>query len=198
MRQVDIGKNTPEYQNYLKSVPKHQREAHHPRTPNARQKMPNKWWKTAVNRWRKALHAFDLDAPVSNESGTHGDNAQNAESAEQTKFCCEKCSDEFSKFDEWQKHREQCDGSKANSNDKENESPRSKESREEKSGSAEKKKKKEFDLLNLDDLDEDIDLDFMSSLKPKPEVDSDELKDLALLKSLNDILEDSEDDDAII
>eukprot|EP01084_Bolivina_argentea_P301237 519635_1 len=59
MRQIDFGKATDEYKNYIALIPKDKRQCGHPHTPNPRYKMPNKHWKTAVNRWRKALHAFD-------------------------------------------------------------------------------------------------------------------------------------------
>merc|ERR1719204_1678182 len=124
MRQIDIGKATPEYRNYTELVPRHERKPHHPRTPNPRHKMPNKWWKTAINRWRKALHAFDDEALAKHKKKKKGaDNAAEAKKengegetennvdADGAKdFCCEKCSGKFEKFDEWMRHRQQCDG----------------------------------------------------------------------------------------
>merc|ERR1712228_274195 len=115
MRQIDIGKATPEYMNYISMIPKTQRSAQHPRTPNPREKMPNKWWKKKMNDWRKTLHAFDVKE--------EDDNNENDKSVDDRKkencvnFCCEKCSKEFVDFDEWQKHRKICKG---NVNDKEN------------------------------------------------------------------------------
>jgi len=116
MRQIDIGKATDGYRNYLEKVPKEKRKPHHPRTPNPRHKMPNKWWKKAINKWRKALHAFDdkkgdAGKGSDNKEGEGKGEAKNNNEADSAKdFCCEKCSGRFAKFDEWMEHRQQCDG----------------------------------------------------------------------------------------
>eukprot|EP01084_Bolivina_argentea_P160333 279225_1 len=113
MRQVDIGKATPEYKNYISLIPKHKRQYNHPKTPNARRKMPNKWWKKAVNDWRKLLHQFDDDKikilNIKNTNSPQKDK-ENINTNILQNFSCEKCSKEFAKFDAWQNHRETCDG----------------------------------------------------------------------------------------
>merc|ERR1712013_763165 len=119
MRQIDIGKATDGYRNYLERVPRAQRKPHHPRTPNPRQKMPNKWWKKAINKWRKALHAFDDGTKQNQNQKSNSKTEQKMKVKEEQKvkmeddakdFCCEKCSDTFKKFDEWMRHRAQCKG----------------------------------------------------------------------------------------
>ena len=225
MRQIDIGKNTPEYKNYIATIPKNKRESHHPRTPNPKYKMPNKHWKTAVNRWRKALHAFDLDAPQKNndENNNHNHdnnddnnnkenkNDNNCKSENSTpgkvNFCCEKCSDEFAKFDEWQKHRQQCNGTSTTTTKEKEKAVKDNNNDDDSDSDG-------FDIFDIDNLDEDIDLNFAKTTteinttelsnddkhnqtnisNETVETDQDE-KESSLLNALNHVLSDDDDDE---
>ncbi|KAF8567086.1 hypothetical protein P879_07678 [Paragonimus westermani] len=65
-RDIDMGKVTERYAEYVLSVPKPLRERHHPRTPNKFRKVSRRAWDGMIRKWRKHLHNFeDLDFEVS-------------------------------------------------------------------------------------------------------------------------------------
>merc|ERR1712129_170266 len=80
------------------------------RTPNPNEKMPNKWWKKRMNDWRKALHAFDPLPPSQINANKNAENGKQDQKENLINFCCEKCTKEFIDFDEWQTHRQVCQG----------------------------------------------------------------------------------------
>eukprot|EP00007_Cunea_sp_BSH-02190019_P005832 CAMPEP_0174241254 /NCGR_PEP_ID=MMETSP0417-20130205/22442_1 /TAXON_ID=242541 /ORGANISM="Mayorella sp, Strain BSH-02190019" /LENGTH=452 /DNA_ID=CAMNT_0015320463 /DNA_START=62 /DNA_END=1417 /DNA_ORIENTATION=+ len=65
-RQIDFGKNTAGYANYLSQVPKSQRTREHPRTPDKTQVCSKRSWDGQVRKWRRLLHEFDT-APADDE-----------------------------------------------------------------------------------------------------------------------------------
>lgn len=58
-KQIDYGKNTLGYENYIQQVPKHARTKEHPRTPQKSMKYSRRAWDGLVKVWRKQLHCFD-------------------------------------------------------------------------------------------------------------------------------------------
>ena len=61
-KQIDIGKMSEGYQNYMKKVPKEARipnEIKHPRTPDPRQSISKRAFEKQVRNWRNLLHLWD-------------------------------------------------------------------------------------------------------------------------------------------
>lgn len=65
-KQIDFGKNTIGYDNYVKSVPKSARRGYRfeePRTPDKGQKYSKRQWDGMIRSWRRTLHAWDDKCP---------------------------------------------------------------------------------------------------------------------------------------
>lgn len=60
-KQIDYGKNTLGYENYLQQVPRDQRNKDHPKTPPKHIKYSRRAWDGVVKVWRKQLHCYDPD-----------------------------------------------------------------------------------------------------------------------------------------
>lgn len=58
-KQIDYGKNTLGYENYLKQVSRDQRTNDHPKTPPKHIKYSRRAWDGVVKVWRKQLHCYD-------------------------------------------------------------------------------------------------------------------------------------------
>lgn len=58
-KQIDYGKNTIGYDNYLKEIPKQMRRREHPKTPPKHLKFSRRAWEGLIKSWRIRLHAFD-------------------------------------------------------------------------------------------------------------------------------------------
>jgi hypothetical protein len=58
-KDLDYGKNTIGYQNYVDQVPKHQRTRYQPVTPDKFRKMPRRSWDNLIKMWRRQLHQYD-------------------------------------------------------------------------------------------------------------------------------------------
>eukprot|EP01134_Creolimax_fragrantissima_P000672 CFRG0672T1 len=61
-KQIDFGKNTIGYDNYIKAVPKHRRQKRnpkHPQTPDKGAHMSTKRFASHLKIWRKSLHQYD-------------------------------------------------------------------------------------------------------------------------------------------
>lgn len=72
-KQIDYGKNTLGYENYLQTVPKEQRTKEHPKTPPKHIKYSRRAWDGLVRVWRKKLHCFDPDARPDNDDDAGAD-----------------------------------------------------------------------------------------------------------------------------
>lgn len=58
-KDIDYGKNTLGYKQYLDEVPVKERKKFDPKTPNKRQPCSRRFWDNQVRRWRRDLHRFD-------------------------------------------------------------------------------------------------------------------------------------------
>ena len=59
-RQIDKGKDTVGYRNYVELVPKWKRTREHPRTPDPRLAMSKRAFEGRVRQWRRLLHQYDV------------------------------------------------------------------------------------------------------------------------------------------
>lgn len=67
-KQIEYGKNTDGYRNYVAKVPKDQRVKGMPSTPEKYQKCSKRSWDGQVRKWRRQLHAYDpAPAPLSDD-----------------------------------------------------------------------------------------------------------------------------------
>ncbi|KAF7272025.1 hypothetical protein GWI33_015164 [Rhynchophorus ferrugineus] len=58
-KQIEYGKNTIGYDNYLKTVPKGSRTQDDPQTPNKYKKYSRRGWDGLIKKWRLQLHKYD-------------------------------------------------------------------------------------------------------------------------------------------
>ena len=61
-RQIDIGKSSVGYQNYIQKVPKESRvegEIRHPTTPNKNEQISKRRFDGKMSEWRRTLHLWD-------------------------------------------------------------------------------------------------------------------------------------------
>jgi len=65
-KQIQYGKNTLGYENYIKTTPKEARDKDDPRTPNKYAVYSRRSWDQQIKIWKRALHKFD---PHSSDNG---------------------------------------------------------------------------------------------------------------------------------
>lgn len=68
-KQIDYGKNTDCYKNYVERFPRDKRVGPCPVTPQKYHKMSRRAWDSKVKNWRKVLHLFDTDNLEKIDSG---------------------------------------------------------------------------------------------------------------------------------
>jgi len=64
LRQLNIGKQTWGYQNYIRAVPKSLRRVGHPTTPDPMERISKRRFNGKVNVWRRKLHFWDAPTCV--------------------------------------------------------------------------------------------------------------------------------------
>ncbi|VUZ48446.1 unnamed protein product [Hymenolepis diminuta] len=75
-RDIDRGRSSDIYRQYITDIAKVDRETHHPRTPNKFRKVSRRAWDGMVKKWRRTLHNYqslDPDEPYRSELSTMGD-----------------------------------------------------------------------------------------------------------------------------
>jgi len=60
-KQIDYGKNTISYDNYVSKVPKDQRPTYLPRTPDKNIKYSRRQWDGLIKAWKLRIHAWNKD-----------------------------------------------------------------------------------------------------------------------------------------
>ncbi|TNN45986.1 Oocyte-specific histone RNA stem-loop-binding protein 2 [Liparis tanakae] len=95
-KQIQYGKNTIGYQNYLQQVPRHLRDAKlHPSTPNKYRKYSRRSWDMQVRLWRRALHLWDpLSDPQPGGGGLDPVEHLQSQLAKMTSDLCEDAGDQ--------------------------------------------------------------------------------------------------------
>lgn len=64
-RQINIGKNRPEYKRYIQQVTMEQRTLDHPRTPDFKARISKRQFDRELGIWRRQLHEFDASGSAS-------------------------------------------------------------------------------------------------------------------------------------
>lgn len=77
-KQIDYGKNTLGYQNYVESIPKAKRSREHPRTPRKGVKYSRRSWDQQIKLWRIRLHNYDPKSEISKLSANGVELAETA------------------------------------------------------------------------------------------------------------------------
>lgn len=57
-KQIDYGKVTVDYEEYLNEVPRDERKIFHPRTPDKNQKASRRHFDSQIKNWKKAIHSW--------------------------------------------------------------------------------------------------------------------------------------------
>ncbi|EGG14395.1 histone RNA hairpin-binding protein [Cavenderia fasciculata] len=76
-KDIDYGKNTIGYDNYINTVPKDQRKKGHPMTPSKYQSCSRRSWAAQIKIWRKALHQYDPEGHTGDDDDYNRDNDVN-------------------------------------------------------------------------------------------------------------------------
>lgn len=68
-KQIDYGKNTLGYENYISTIPKNERVREHPKTPKKGIKYSRRSWDQQIKLWRIKLHNYDPAPPKTVDAG---------------------------------------------------------------------------------------------------------------------------------
>ncbi|CAG5045976.1 unnamed protein product [Parnassius apollo] len=77
-KQIDYGKNTVGYHNYIKDVPIDKRTKDDPKTPDKYSKYSRRSWDALIKIWRIKLHQYDPNTNVNCKDEPESDEESNA------------------------------------------------------------------------------------------------------------------------
>jgi len=65
VKQIELGKATKGYLNYIRAIPKERRSQTDPQTPDSREMCSKRQFDGKLHKWRKGLHNYDPDSNMS-------------------------------------------------------------------------------------------------------------------------------------
>jgi len=70
-KQIDYGKVTVDYEEYVTEIPRHARERYHPRTPDKYQKTSRRSFDSQIKNWKLKIHKWRTLEPTTDDNTDH-------------------------------------------------------------------------------------------------------------------------------